>query len=137
MPDKPQRRARVKLLHTGSLADTLDSVGEALFFGRKIPASERRRVARWIAGRHALPMSYAGMFAPTKRDLAQGIRLFTGERISSGAATRHILGEEASRTLLLLDVDTAHVRQSLIEATRSMDARLSESEAESRRPGFY
>jgi hypothetical protein len=127
----------MSLLHTRSLGDTLDAVAEAHFFGRAIPVAEARRVAEWVAGRQGLPGSYAGMFAPTSRDFTEGIRLFTGERITTGAATGHILGEEACRALLLLDVDSPDVRRALARARRSMDARLTESEAERRRPGFF
>jgi hypothetical protein len=125
------------LLHAQSLAGTLDAVGDALFFGRRIPRTEARRVAGWLAGRQGLPGSYAGMFAPTRRDFAHGIRLFTGERISSGAATGHILGEEACRVLLLLDADVPEARAALARASRSMDKRLGQSESARGRRGFF
>jgi hypothetical protein len=127
----------VKLLDTLSLASTIDAVNEALFFGRRIPGNEARRVAVWLADRQGLPQSYAGMFAPTSKDFAVGIRLFTGERISSGAATGHILGEEACRALALLDVDVEKARVALRRATRSMDDRLRQSESELGRRGFF
>jgi hypothetical protein len=100
----------MELLDTRSLANTIEAVNDALFFGKRIPKNETRRVAIWLAGRQGLSGSYAGMFAPTSRDFAEGIRLFTGERITSGAATGHILGEEACRALLLLDVDNEKAR---------------------------
>lgn len=127
----------MKLLHARSLASTVDAVNEALFFGERVPRSEARRVSTWIAGRQGLAGSYAGMFAPTSMDYSNGIRLFTGERISSGAATGHILGEEACRALLLLNVGTAGVRRALSQATQSMEARLAESELERGRQGFF
>jgi len=127
----------MKLLDARSLAGTIDATSDALFFGRRIPRDEARRVAMWLAGRQGLPGSYAGMFAPMPRDCAQGIRLFTGERISSGAATGHILGEEACRALLLLDTDLAEARAALVRATRSMDKRLSQSELARGRRGFF
>ena len=127
----------MKLLDARSLAGTIDATSDALFFGRRIPRDEARRVAMWLAGRQGLPGSYAGMFAPMPRDCAQGIRLFTGERISSGAATGHILGEEACRALLLLDVDLQKARSALDRATRSMDERLTDSEKEGGIRGFY
>lgn len=133
---QPIQGGRMDLLHTNSLASTIDAVNEALFFGKHIPRVEARRIARWIAGRQGLPGSYANMFAPTPRDYAEGIQLFTGERISSGAATGHILGEEACRTLLLLRDSSGAVREALDRATRSMGQRLNESEAR-RRPGFF
>jgi hypothetical protein len=127
----------MKLLDSRSLAGTIDAVGDALFFGRRIPRNEAKRVAGWIAGRQGLPRSYAGMFAPMPRDYSRGIRLFTGERISSGAATGHILGEEACRALLLLDADVAEAKAALARATRSMDKRLSQSESARGRRGFF
>jgi hypothetical protein len=127
----------MNLLHPRSLAGTLDAVGYALFFDRRIPKTEARRVAEWLADRRGLPGSYAGMFAPTLRDFARGIKLFTGERISSGAATGHILGEETCRVLLLLDTDVPAAKEALARATRSMDKRLSQSEAGRGRRGFF
>ena len=125
------------LLNTRSLARTVDAVSEALFSERTIPKTEARRVARWLAGRQEARGSYAGMFAPTARDYREGIRLFTGERISSGAATGHILGEEACRALRLLDTDVPEATAALERASRSMDKRLGSSESEDGRLGFY
>ncbi|OGL43778.1 MAG: hypothetical protein A2161_07155 [Candidatus Schekmanbacteria bacterium RBG_13_48_7] len=127
----------MSLLHTRSLSETVDAVGEALFFGRTIPGEDAHRVSAWLAGRQGLPGSYAGMFAPTSGDFRVGIRLFTGERISSGAATAHILGEETCRMLHLLGVDTPEVTQSLTLATRSMENCLRKSETGCRRSGFF
>ena len=72
----------MNLLHENSLGKTLDAINDALFFEKQIPQEEARRTARWIAGRQGLPTSYAGMFAPTIEDYKEGVRLFTGERIS-------------------------------------------------------
>ena len=127
----------MKALDPRSLASTIDAISDALFFGRRIAASEVRRVAEWLASRQGLPGSYSGMFAPTAQDYARGIRLFTGERISSGAATGHILGEEACRALLLLDADVPEASAALVRATRSMDNRLRQSESGRGRRGFF
>jgi hypothetical protein len=127
----------MKLLDTRSLAATVDAVSDALFFGRRVPRNEARRVAVWLAGRQGLPESYAGMFGPTSRDYTDGIRLFTGERISSRAAIGHILGEEACRALLLLDADVAAASAALVRAARSMDDRLIQAESGSGRRGFF
>lgn len=127
----------MKMLDARSLGGTIDAVNDGLFFGRRIPRNEARRVAVWIAGRQGLAGSYAGMFAPTPRDYAEGIRLFTGERISSGAATGHILGEEACRTLLLLNTDVAEARAALVRATLSMGNRLNQAESARGKRGFF
>jgi hypothetical protein len=75
------------------------------------------------------------MFAPTAFDFAKGIRLFTGERITSSAAIGHILGEEASRALILLASDTAAVKCAMRKAKKGMQTRLHASVIENR--GFY
>ncbi|MBI4730583.1 MAG: hypothetical protein HY781_00315 [Chloroflexi bacterium] len=127
----------MNLLDQNSLARTIDAVNEAHFFGYRIPEIESRRVVQWLAARQGLPGSYSGMFAPTELDFENGIRLFTGEQITSGAATSHILGEESCRALLLLGTGIVEAQAAMQSATRSMDQRLSESESERGRLGFY
>src|SRR5262245_22657220 len=90
------------LVHGNSLSATVDAVNDAFFFGRAIPAKTRRSTAEWIASRHALPGAYGQLFAGFPDERTSGIRLFTGERVTSASA-RHILGEESCRALLLLD----------------------------------
>jgi len=116
-----------------SLSAVVDAVNEAFFYGRALSHARRERMAKQIASRQGLPGSYAGMFAPAETDFKQGIRFFTGERIKTRAGTAHILGEEACRALILLDVNAASVRDALERATVGMVARL---KAE-RRPGMY
>ena len=127
----------MNLIHENSLGKTLDAINDALFFEKQIPQDEARRTARWIAGRQGLPTSYAGMFAPTNEDYTEGVRLFTGERISSRVGAGHILGEEACRALLLLDVGLGDVENALKQAMHCMELQLRESEAEDPRRGFY
>ena len=115
------------LVHPDSLAETADAVGDALFRGRPIALAERRRAAHWIAARQGQPGAYAGMFAPTRRDFERGIRLFTGERVATRAGTAHVLGEEACRALILLNVTAPEVRRALEAASGSMSARLQAS----------
>lgn len=119
----------MKVLYVSSLARTLDALNEAFFAGRSLPRSKRMEVAKWIAGRQGKPGSYADMFAPTQTDYREGIKLFSGERIRSGAATGHILGEEACRALILLDVRVAKVNDALSRATLGMTRRLESAEA--------
>ncbi|MBM4040605.1 MAG: hypothetical protein FJ290_19030 [Planctomycetes bacterium] len=118
----------MELVRPESLSATLDAVNEALFFERPPSKADRDGAARWIAGRQGLPRSYAGMFAPTETDRRQGIRLFTGEAVRTCAATAHILGEEACRTLILLDVKLAAIRDALARATEGMLERLRDAE---------
>ena len=55
------------------------------------------------------------------------MRVFTGERIRSGAGTAHILGEEACRALILLSAPAAGVRKALADASAGMIHRLDSS----------
>jgi len=123
------------LVDPHSLAVTLDAVSEALFFGRPIPRAEREGAARWIAARQGLPGCYAGMFAPAERDRNEGIRLFTGEPVTTRAGTAHVLGEEACRALILLDVKLTSVRDTLARAAEGMLERLRAAEQRERDMG--
>lgn len=123
----------MKLVNPNSLAQTLDRVNEALFYGKSLPKPQREEVARWIASRQGLPRSYAGMFAPTEGDFKKGIRLFTGERIQTRAGTAHILGEEACRVLILLGASGKAVGKALQRASAGMIDRLRYEKS----PGIY
>jgi hypothetical protein len=127
----------MQLLHRENLGATLDVLSEALFFGNKISPAQRAAAAKWIAGRQGLPGAYANMFAPTDRDL-RGIRLFTGELVTTRVGIAHVLGEESCRMLKLLRVPEPRVRAALARALAGMTARL---ELETRRGyctgGFY
>jgi hypothetical protein len=113
------------LVNTQSLNATLDALDETFFTGRRLNRADRVEAARWIAGRQGLPGSYSSMFAPTARDFATGIRFFTGEKLPTRAGTAHVLGEEACRALILLDVKEAAVQDALRRATDGITKRLS------------
>ncbi|HUT21207.1 MAG TPA: hypothetical protein VM366_18800, partial [Anaerolineae bacterium] len=89
------------LVHTDSLAATLDAIDEALFYDREMPGRELGAVASWLAGRQARSGQWAGMFAPTGLDYAQGVVLFSGERLHTRLGARNILTTEAARALTL------------------------------------
>ncbi len=127
----------MSLVDTSSLGATLEAVNEALFFGQRVTKAERAEAAKWIVSRQGLPRAYAGMFAPTERDYAEGVRVFTGEKITSGAGTGHILGEEALRALLLLGVDTAAIRTAVTNAQTGLEACLRGWEARGFDTGRY
>ncbi len=115
----------MKILNTASLAATVDAANDAFFMGRAIPKPERTETALWLASRQGMPGSYAGMFAPTKRDFERGLILFTGEKINTHAGMSHILGEEAARLLILLDAGGTEVKKSLARAGEEMIRRIS------------
>jgi len=126
------------LIARASLSRTVDAVNAAHFEGRELAAAERRQVARWIAARQGLPGSYAGTFAGFPSEHATGVVLFTGERIASASA-RHILGEEASRTLRLLRVRDRGVTRALDAADDGLTERLARAaeDPRHRNPGLY
>ncbi|NLI97964.1 hypothetical protein GX441_04810 [bacterium] len=114
----------MKIIYPSSLAKTIDALNDAFFSGVSLPKDERLKAAEWIAARHGLYGSYANMFAPTDKDLKDGIKVFTGERITTGAGTSHVLGEEACRALNLLKVQDRGILNALEEATAGIQERL-------------
>ncbi len=75
------------------------------------------------------------MFAPLPGEAAKGYRTFTGEPINSEAGARHVLGEEACRALLLLDVPAT--RPALARATANFMERLDDAERRQYSVGTY
>ena len=126
------------LIHRASLSQTVDAVNTAHFEGRAFAGAERGQVARWIAARQGLPGSYGGTFAGFPSERSKGIVLFTGERIASASA-RHILGEEASRTLRLLRVRDRSVARAMEAADEGLMRCLARAAEDPRRrnPGLF
>jgi len=124
-------------VNTESLAETLDAVSDALFYRRRVTEPNRKELARWIAQRRGKPGSYAGMFAPTDVDVHNGVRVYTGEIVRSGAAIGHVLGEEACRVLILLGVEDSTIREALERATGGMLRRLRQTEDSVKVHGMY
>lgn len=120
-----------------SLGDTLDVVNAALFYKLPIPPEARQEAAEWIADRQGLPGSYANMFAPTGYDYTFGTLAFTGEPIRSGAATGHILGEEACQAIFRLGVHSAEIDRALARAREGIFKRLMASEPQGLEAGVY
>jgi len=112
------------ILSTTSLAVTLVRLTDSIFYGKKIPIAEREKVAKWIAGRQGETRSYSGLPAPTKADYSAPVTLFTGEKVTSGAARGHILGEEAMRALYLLKVKNPDVKRAIKLASDRFAERL-------------
>jgi hypothetical protein len=113
-----------RLVCEDSLGATLDAINEALFFQKPISQRDKTAAANWIALRQGLPGAYAGMFAPMERDFQQGVTLFTGESVRSGAGTAHILGQEACRAMRSLGALSAKSAAALARADAGMAARL-------------
>jgi hypothetical protein len=106
----------MKLINHNKLTSTIDAVNEAFFLKRSLSKSDKNQIAKWIASRQGMPGAYANMFAPTKKDFQNGLVLFTGEKISSRVGVSHILGQESSRALLLLNVKSGGVKLALEKA---------------------
>ena len=111
----------MRLVQADSLAETVDRVNEAFFFGRRVSKEQGLRAARFIARRHNLPGAYAGTFALFDAERRTGIRAFTGERLIAAAA-RHIIGEESCRALRFLNVGDAAVQHALDESSDRLRA---------------
>ncbi len=127
----------MKVLYTNSLARTLDALNEAFFMHRALSQRDRKVLIKWLAGRQGVKGAYRGMIAPTDHDFTKGIRLFTGERVFSGAAIGHILGEEAGRALILLDGSMPEAREALRKSNKGMIRALMSCETPNRVRGFY
>ena len=127
----------MELVNVNSLAETLDSINEAFFYKKTLSKSQKEEAAKWIAERRGKPGSYAGMFAPTDKDFKKGIKVFTGEPVRSNAATGHILGEEACRALILLNVSNPEVKTALNRANNGFLKRLREYETQRKVHGMY
>jgi hypothetical protein len=106
----------MKLINHNKLTSTIDAVNEAFFLKRSLSKSDRSQVAKWIASRQGMPGAYANMFAPTRKDFQNDLVLFTGEKVSSRVGLSHILGQESSRALLLLNVKSARVKLAMEKA---------------------
>ncbi len=119
------------MIHANSLSQTVDDINAALFEQRKIAGGEKKTVAEWITERQGLRGAYSGTYAGYSVELAEGILLFTGERITSASA-RHILGEETMRVLRLMNVRDASIRAGLKRADEGMIDAIRRSDADSR-----
>jgi len=127
----------MKIVNKISLAETIDNITDAFFFGNKIPKEERDSAALFIASRQGLPGSYAELFAPTEKDQSKGFKLFTGEKVKPSAGLRHILGEESCRALILLKSPLKVVRDAYKTANDSMTKRLGVTYGKPRPIGWY
>jgi hypothetical protein len=107
------------ILDNNSLVNTIDRINDCFFNGLLIPEEEGLETARWIVSRKGKKGAYRGMFAPTPYDFEHGIRVFTGEKLTSASA-RHIMGQEAARAAWLLAKHDPIVRSAYDQATKWM-----------------
>lgn len=104
-----------RILFADSLQETLWRLEEVRRGFRTKSQTEVDEALEWMLTRQGLPDSYRGMFAPAEADTNQGLRLLTGERVSSKASIRHILSEEALRTAFLWGLSEAPATKRALE----------------------
>lgn len=103
-----------KILVPESLQETLWRLEEVRQGFRSKSVAHVQEALEWVLTRQGLPRSYFGLFMPTNQDLSQGVHLLTGERMLSDAGTRHVLGEEALRTVIVWKLrSSSAVKQAL------------------------
>jgi hypothetical protein len=103
-----------KILVPESLQETLWRLEEVRQGFRSKSAAHVQEALQWVLARQGLHGSYFNLFMPTNQDLSQGVRLLTGERRLSNAGTRHVLGEEALRTVIVWKLrSSSAVKQAL------------------------
>ena len=91
-----------RLLVPESLQETVYRLEEVRQGFRKCSGKEIQEAVNWVLQRQGLKGSYRGLFAPTEKDLAEGLQTLTGEKYPGRQAlTSHILGEEALRAVIL------------------------------------
>jgi len=111
-----------KVLVPDSLQETLWRLEETRQGFRTETDANIREALRWVLARQGLKNSYRHLFAPTDRDLAQGLQLPTGERYHlRKALTRHVLGEEAIRIVIVWELKSS---PSVTEALKGFDSIL-------------
>lgn len=127
----------MKLLNKNSLAETVDAVNEALFFGKNILPEQKKEIAQWLASRQGVHGSYAGMIAPTPKDFETGIQVFTGEPVTTRGGTSHILGEESSKILIRLGIKNKAVLNALDKSTKEFETGMKRAVKMGYNDGFY
>lgn len=113
-----------RILVPESLAETLWRLEEARQGFRKSSDVHVKEALHWVLTRQELHGSYLdGGFTPASQDLSQGVRLPTGERMRSDAGTRHILDEEALRTVIVWGLgSSSSVKQALKGFNKLLEA---------------
>lgn len=125
------------LLNKSSLAQTIDNVNEAIFYGKDISKKAANDVIRWISSREATEFSYADSFGITSKDIDGKVYTFTGEPLTSPASMRHIMAEEASRVLIQLSKITGKKVPALKSANQRLLKNIKYAESIGKKAGTY
>jgi len=116
-----------------SLSEAVDRLEAAYFFQAPLPEGERQALASWIAARQGQGYAYNGLPGLTEADKINGVRLFSGEKVTYGARARHVMGEEALRVLHLQKARSPSEELALAEVESKMAQRLQAYPS----PGFF
>ncbi len=111
----------MNIVHPTSLAATLDSAAEALFYQKSIPTSLRKDIATLLVSRQVQSGSNFGFFLPFAAESSTESRLFSGEQLNTEFARRHVQLVEAARLLNLLTNDISMVAKSVQIADQRMN----------------
>jgi hypothetical protein len=112
----------MNIVRPTSLAATLDSAAEALFYQKPIPTSLREDIATLLVSRQVQSGSNSGFYLPFAAESGTKSRLFSGEQVNTEFARRHIQLIEATRLLNLLANDISAVAKSVQIADQRMNA---------------
>lgn len=127
----------MSLLNKSSLAQTIDNVNTALFYGKKITKKEAGEVIDWVSSRLDTEFSYNKSFGVTRHDMRSPVYTFTGERLSSPTSMRHIMAEEASRILIQLSKTAGRKVKALESSNREFMRALKRWEDDGKPAGTY
>jgi len=105
-----------------SLARMIEEINVRLESGDAPSATERTEAVSRILGHQVEVGRNAGAFAPTGRDLAAGVRLWTGEVLRTTHAKWSLLTAEAARLVLLLGASDGAGGASVARARSWLDA---------------
>lgn len=122
-----------RILVPDSLAETLWRLEEVRRGFRSGADTQVTEALNWVLSRRGLKGAYMDLFAPTEKDL-RGVKLLTGESIFS-AALRHILGEEALRTVIVWNLGPSSTVKRAKESFVYLLERVGEPSAKA--SGFY
>lgn len=108
------------MINPQSLAKTLDAINEGFFYDHQFSASQIEETAQWLCKRQIRTGKKVGLFAPTAVDYREGVKLFTGERLTTKLATDNILSQETARALLLFAMPSEEVQKAIVQANQRM-----------------
>ncbi|MEZ5276029.1 MAG: hypothetical protein R3F07_06595 [Opitutaceae bacterium] len=117
----------MKILNKNSLIETVDRFNEAVFWDRDW-VSEAGAIQEWTGDRLSDGRGYAGGLAMTEADWSRTFRLFTGEVLTTRAGRAHVIAEEGTRMLALIENVTGVSSQAREVSEKNLASRIFESE---------